>query len=259
MTRRLIALASSALLSVSTVAAHASTIYLNDDLTTPVAVNLGGQGFGTTFTVLTVQASTSPESGCIGVTGGATLTEGSGACGGEKTLEGTGTLVTGGDEANPLGNPKQAAPTLAQLGVTNANQVGIIWNGGSPGSANLDIPDVSIKLYDGSDNLLLVVSDAFTGLDPYPGQGNSGWLITMDSTAQAQFNSLISSPGTYYLAMDSTFSWPSGSGGSAESYQLVQLTGSRVTPEPSSLFLLGTGILGAGLLVRRRMHATAKA
>src|SRR6266568_3897556 len=151
MTKKVLTLSCIAAFGFAATLAQATT-YVYSGLTTPTAIDLGAQGFGNTFTVLTVQASTSPESGCIGTTGSA-LTEGSGACGGEKTLNGAGTLVIGGDEANPLGNPKQAAPSLSALGITSANQIGVIWNGGSPGDANVDITDVSVKLYDANGNL----------------------------------------------------------------------------------------------------------
>jgi hypothetical protein len=244
---------SALLFAAGSITANADPILVYNGMTDPAAANLGGQGFGTTFTVLTIQASTSPESGCIAPSGGG-LISGVTACGGEKTLNnGVGAApVIGGDEANPIKDPKQAAPSLADLGITSAYQVGVIWNGGAPGDANVNIDDVSLKLYNSDGVLLLVVSDAFSNLDPFPGQGNSGWLMTMDAATQATFNGLITNPDTYYLALDATFSWPSGSGGSAESFQIA-----RVTPEPSSLFLLGTGILGAGLLVRRRMQPLA--
>src|SRR5437868_3911196 len=95
---------------LASASAHATPVLIYDGLTDPAVIGLGGQGFGTTMTVLTIHDSTSPESGCIAPAGGG-LSEGSGACGGEKTLNGTGTTVIGGDEANPLGSPKQGAPT----------------------------------------------------------------------------------------------------------------------------------------------------
>lgn len=88
--------------------------------------------------------------------------------------------------------------------------------------------------------------------------GHFGGDLTFDlsvSSGTLSFSDFVSSDD-FYFAADFL-----GNHRTGEGYILSggKVQNPSVTPEPSSLMLFGTGLLGAGLLVRRRMHASSKA
>lgn len=214
-----------------------------------------GNGFGSNTTALTIQShgpGANSESGCISPG----LNAGPSAC-----APGDGTI--GGNEANPIGFPKQAAPSLSSLGINNANQLGILFDAVQPQNSNnkvVAINDLTLKLYNGS-SLLYKVSGTFTSLLANPGDGQSDYLFTLDPDAVNAFNAAFAGNLNDMIALDSTITFPNQSGG-PDSYSFINLTGATPTPtlsdapEPGSLFLLGTGLAAtAGLLRRRFMSA----
>jgi len=263
---KILSFASVAVLAAATTA-HADTIYYNT-LTDLTLVPLGGQGFGNTTTILTLHDNSSGvtnQSGCVGMNGSTPQDGVQADCGGEKTLNGAGVLVTAGQEAPPPPNSqKNAAYSFSTLGITNASQVGIIFNGGSAGGDDVTLKDLSIKLYSSTGTLLLDLSDSFAPNAPLPGQGNSGYLIGIDPNAicaiQGNANEKCTSLfNSFYnpnnvLALDASVF---DSSGSEEDFQFAKLSSPAPTPEPSSLMLLGTGVLGAAGLLRRRINKAA--
>src|SRR5689334_25048927 len=104
MTKKFAALAIAGLLASANAYADSfgTSIYYNT-LTDPTMTTLSGQGFGNTTTILTIHDNSkgvTVQSGCVG----AGPADGSGSCGGEKTLNGAGTTVYGGQEAPPPPN-----------------------------------------------------------------------------------------------------------------------------------------------------------
>src|ERR1700730_8819906 len=142
---------------------------------------VGGSGFGALPRALTIQSNgTNTESGCIAP---------------GPTVGGCVAGSVGGDEAPPIGFPKQAAPSLSSLGITDANQIGILFDAVQPQNANnvtVTINDLTLKLSNGSTLVTpAVLSPEPMTLSTNPGNGNTDYLFVLDTTEETAFDALI--------------------------------------------------------------------
>jgi hypothetical protein len=226
--------------------AFLSSAALADSIVLSGPVVVKGFGFGADPRDLTIQShgpGNNSEQGCIAPG----LIEGSSAC---APVDG----LVGGDEAPPLSFPKQGAPSLASLGITNGDQIGILFDADQPQDdtdATVTINDLTLKLYDGS-TLVYTVSGTFSGLVTNPGNGSSDYLFTLDAAAVTDFNAALAGNFSDTIALDSKISFPKGSGG-PESYAIVDVNNNAPIPEPSTLMLLGTGALGIAGVIKRKL------
>jgi hypothetical protein len=210
-----------------------------DSITLAGTFVVSGNGFGSNPRALTIQShgpSANSESGCIGPG----LVAGASACA-------AGDGAVGGNETNPISSPKQAAPSLSSLGISNANQIGILFDGVQPQNADNN-----------------KVTGTFSDLATNPGNGQSDYLFILDPAAVTAFNAAFAGNLSDTIALDSTISFANQSGG-PESYSFINVAaGSSTTPtpalgsapEPGSLLLFGTGLAGTAGLLRKRFLRT---
>jgi len=217
---------------------------------------IGGSGFGALTRALTIQShgpSQNSESGCIAPDGSGGLMAGSGAC---APLDG----VVGGNEQNPIRFPKQSAQSLTSLGITNANQIAILFDGVQPQSGTnnvVTINDLTLKLYSGA-TLVFTASGTFSNLVTNPGNGNTDYLFMLDSADAAAFNAAIAGHFQDTIALDSTISFPRQSAG-PDSYVLINATtlpGVSIVsiPEPTAAVLIGSGLVALGMWRRKKLN-----
>jgi hypothetical protein len=205
--------------------------------------DVSGAGFGHYPRALTIQShgpGSPTESGCIAPNGGGGLIKGSSAC--------ANALVTvAGNEDNPLGFPKQSAPTVSSLGIVSGTQIGILFDAIQPQNAHNDfvtINDLTLKLYNGA-QLIYSVSGTFNPLDTNPGNGNTDYQFGLDAAAAKAFDLALNGNLTDRIALDSTISFPRQSSG-PDSYLFIN-NGAPIpnppppVPEPMSLLLFGSG------------------
>jgi hypothetical protein len=209
-------------------------------------VELGGQGFGSDpINIVTGHdTGSSPhpdiESACIDAGTGSLGRQGATCRGG----------ITGGDEPQPdPPDPKHNNPTLADLGVSLASQVGLVFNLAEPGQDSLSLADGDLYLsfFNGVGYFDAFYSGPTLDLSEQ-GTGKAGFGFILNAAQAALADAHCASAGLD-CRVGAGFEVTSFGGGN-ETLTAVEV---QPIPEPATILLLGSGMVGLGAWSRKRL------
>jgi len=213
-------------------------------------VTIGGTGLGAVNTILTIQQTppANTEAGCVASTGGATFMIGTSQLGGVCTGPG-GDVKTGASQTQTR--------TLAEAGITTGTNFALLFNPSEPGGPGNDIllTGLSVSFYNNAGTLLHTA--VFNGVPMnFPvtqnGVGNTGFLFQLNATEAAVVQTFIGLNGLagIHVGMASALS---NADGAPDTFFIfnAQTTPSSI-PEPSTVMLVATGLIGLAGFVRRR-------
>lgn len=225
--------------------AHADIIYLNPGVVQP-------SGQGVVPTVLTLQEN-GPAQRRDGVESGAV-----------RRVNGRDVIF---GDAKPGINSKTIAfsSLVNSAGVRSAFDLGIFLDIVEPGNDNL----LTIQ---GRNSLILTAytnegavldqffySGEFRNLTatPGPGGGRSDHVFALDSVQAARLQALFAAHPDLRLGLEATLGSAFG-GPDQFFFGSIGRQASQPIPEPTTLFLLGTGMVGVATKVRRRLKSSKK-
>ncbi|HET9978113.1 MAG TPA: hypothetical protein VFQ20_11790 [Burkholderiaceae bacterium] len=216
------------------------------------------QGFGTAPRDLTLQASGAEtfESGGLGVSATGAIVFGSVVADG-SVHAGNGVTNQSGTASLPsprFDDQKYGAPTIGSLGISSANQIGVLFNATEPGGDGVNVLDVTLKFYSSTGALLGAIDGQQNFTTSNAGNGVAGFTFIVDAAQQDYVNGLLAAgPGTR-LALEASIA---DFAGGPESFLIYNLsapaTFAIAEPAPFGLLLAG---LGAVAFAARRRRST---
>ncbi|MES2831831.1 MAG: PEP-CTERM sorting domain-containing protein [Pseudomonadota bacterium] len=231
------------------------------------AILASAQGFGNAPRDLTLQSTgrSVTESGSVGVAAGGGITFGTPISDASVFLgNGISTLSGTADMADPLAdNQKYGIPTIGSLGITSANQIGILFNATEPGGDSINVVDLTLKFYTSAGTFLGAIDGQQDFRGTNPGNGVAGFTFVVDSAQQSFVNGLLGVGGAgTTLVLEATLADFAGGPDSFLIYNTNNTGGPGTggpgtsVPEPGTVALLGMGLLGA-LFSRRKFKNKA--
>lgn len=200
------------------------------------AISTTGTGFGNVATVLTLQ-NHGTEAGCIGPSGAAGCST--------------------GDMLPPYtGGPHNNLYAIGQLpGLTGSN-LNLVLNFTEPQAAKFEsgtLDFATLTLYNGTTPLF---SASTTGSQTFSetnaGIGKPDYVFGLSPSSAAIFDSFLQNPGSSSYTLGLSASISDAQGGPDTFYLAYSPSSVTTTPEPSSMALVGTGLVGLVPIFRRR-------
>jgi len=228
-------------------AASASLIY-DASLLAPA------QGFGTAPRDLTLQATgqDTTESGGLAVGSGGVMLFGS-VIGDGSVYLGNGVSNQSGTGSLPspqVDDAKYGIPTVGSLGITSANQIGVLFNATEPSGDSINVLDVTLKFYTSDGSFLGAIDGEQNFTSSNPGNGVAGFTFVVDQAQQTQVNSWLFAGGSgTTLALEASLG---NFAGGPETFLIYNIGAVKRVPEPGTLALLGLGLIGVGMSRRRK-------
>ncbi len=233
------------------------------DLVYNSTVDFTAQGFGNEPRDLTLQATgqnKGTESGAVDVASGGGIAFGTPVAS-SLVFDSNGITNASGttDMPNPLtAGLKYGIPTIGSLGITSANQIGVLFNATEPAGNSVDVTDLTLKFYTASGTLLGAIDGSYDFPTSIPGNGAAGFTFDVSSSEQAYVNGLLANGPTTTMALESTITNVAGGPDSFLIYNLGTGEtgngggGGKSVDEPGSLPIVGLALLMLGVVRRRQ-------
>ena len=192
-------------------------------------IHLSGTGFGTRLTVLSLQATPNE-------TGATTFANPTGT----------------GDSTNQ--DALRSILELKAIGINGTSDLAFLYNQNETGSnPDATLQSLTITFYDGAGGVVanFVLPAPFLSTPLEQGNGVSGFLLTLQYENQAQRDAIdaLFAANLGFVGMNATIN---GTDDGADSIFVFKGSIAEPVPEPTTMILLGSGLLGVAAQIRRR-------